>query len=617
MSTPLGVARTFHDLGVATFPCKVGAKHPFIEWSGWRGRLPADDELVQWFSAGNVDVFARTGPAYVVIDCDSVEAQKYWQDRLPRCFRTTAVETTRGVHYAFALPEDAAQLDTWSPRDKTHPANCFDVRGSDGGHGVMVPPSKNRSWVRALDQLVILTAEEVGLLRGSAKVVPESAGEERIATEDSAWGLGALKSAVDEFVSTPLGNQNNQLNRMTYKMAQLVAGGELIQSTAWRAIEKAAAELKMGADVEPTMRSGWAAGLESPRNAPQTASRATLTAPRKSRWERGGDFIFNRPEVTPAIWGHGQRILWPEGESLVIAGGPGVGKTTVMTQLVQALLGLSVEPFLGFPVRPIDGRVLYLAMDRPDQIGRAMKRLFESSAHALLNERLVIWKGPTDEDVARNPMIFVGLAHEAGASVVIVDSMKDAALDLAKDEGGNAYNRARQNALAEGLQLGELHHLTKGFDSTPTLDKMYGSTWIGAGAGSVIVLNGQPGDPVVELFHVKQPAEDVGPFKIQHDKSTGRSVVLGEPNLLEFVGQAGDKGVTAKEVAMHLFGSDLKAVVESARGRLARHVKNGELVVVVAGSRGGRATVWRIKSEDNDVLKDAQSAWNQKQSAGT
>jgi hypothetical protein len=38
-------------------------------------------------------------------------------------------------------------------------------------------------------------------------------------------------------------------------------------------------------------------------------------------------------------------------------------------------------------------------------------------------------------------------------------------------------------------------------------------TWLTSGAGSVILLNGQPGDPIVSLHHLKQPAAAVGPLQ--------------------------------------------------------------------------------------------------------
>jgi hypothetical protein len=33
----------------------------------------------------------------------------------------------------------------------------------------------------------------------------------------------------------------------------------------------------------------------------------------------------------------------------------------------------------------------------------------------------------------------------------------------------------------------------------------------------MILLNGQPGDPIVSLHHIKQPAAEVGPFKVLHE----------------------------------------------------------------------------------------------------
>src|SRR5688500_9512898 len=42
-----------------------------------------------------------------------------------------------------------------------------------------------------------------------------------------------------------------------------------------------------------------------------------------------------------------------------------------------------------------------------------------------------------------------------------------------------------------------------------------------AGAGSVILLWGEPGGALVDLTHLKQPAGDVGPLRVFHDHATG------------------------------------------------------------------------------------------------
>ena len=62
-----------------------------------------------------------------------------------------------------------------------------------------------------------------------------------------------------------------------------------------------------------------------------------------------------------------------------------------------------------------------------------------------------------------------------------------------------------------------------------TLDDVYGSAWLTAGMGSVICLWGKPGDSLVELTHLKQPAEAVGPMMVLHDHATGRSTAVTVP----------------------------------------------------------------------------------------
>ena len=53
----------------------------------------------------------------------------------------------------------------------------------------------------------------------------------------------------------------------------------------------------------------------------------------------GASFILDVPDEIPALWGSGQRVLWPEGESLMICGLPGLGKTTLAGMLISAQLG--------------------------------------------------------------------------------------------------------------------------------------------------------------------------------------------------------------------------------------------------------------------------------------
>lgn len=314
------------------------------------------------------------------------------------------------------------------------------------------------------------------------------------------------------------------------------------------------------------------------------------------RLRAGGDFLFTVPETVPAIWGKGGDVLWSKGEALMIVGPSGVGKTTLVGQLVEARIGLARE-LLELPVEPATSKVLYLAMDRPHQIARALSRTFRHHDRDEVNERLTFWQGPPVVDVAKHPETLVGLARLAGAETLIVDSLKDAAIGLKEDEVGAGYNRARQMCLVEGVELVELHHQTKyGPNGTKptTLADVYGSAWITAGAGSVVLLWGKGGDPIVELSHLKQPADEVGPLKITHDHLAGRSSVWHQTDILSIARLAGARGVTARGISAALFSTERpsEAELEKARRRLVALAKRGELVEVKGAAGTKEPSVW-------------------------
>lgn len=270
----------------------------------------------------------------------------------------------------------------------------------------------------------------------------------------------------------------------------------------------------------------------------------------------GGQFLLDVPETTPAVWGEGSDVLWAEGESLIIAAGNGAGKTTLAGQLVHARLGLS-KTVLGLPVAPGAKRVLYLAMDRPQQIARALNRRFDESEREHLDQHLTFWPGPPPADLARHPETLRAMIQAADADTVIVDSLKDAAIGLSDDEVGAGWNRARQYAVAAGCQVLELHHNVKrnaNGGEPSTIADVYGSAWITAGVGSVILLLGAPGDPVVSMRHVKQPAEEVGPWRLLHDHVRGITGLYETATPLEIVQRLGT--VTAKQAAEIMFDTD-------------------------------------------------------------
>lgn len=119
------------------------------------------------------------------------------------------------------------------------------------------------------------------------------------------------------------------------------------------------------------------------------------------RYVSGGTFILDAPKGVPAVWGSSDQVAWAKGEPLLIVGPAGVGKTTLAGQLIMARVGFRGS-VLGMPVAAGE-RVLYLACDRPAQVQRALARLVTANDREVLDERLVIWKGPPPADFARHP----------------------------------------------------------------------------------------------------------------------------------------------------------------------------------------------------------------------
>lgn len=294
----------------------------------------------------------------------------------------------------------------------------------------------------------------------------------------------------------------------------------------------------------------------------------------------GAAFILDTPFDVPAVWGRKGMVAWAQGEALLIAGGSGVGKTTLAAQVVRARLGLQDE-VLGLPVAHGSRRVLYLAMDRPAQARRALARLFTEGDREAIADRLRFRPGPPPADAAQETGTLLRLAQEADADTLVVDSVKDAAIGLSEDGVGAGYNRARQACLAAGIEVLELHHNVKrgtdGKDPSGLAD-VYGSTWLTAGAGSVIGLYGEPGAEVVKMRHLKQPVEVLGPWVLVHDHATGVTTMQAQIDLVALARET-EGGITAREVATALAEGEKvgDSEIEAARRRLKALERDGAL----------------------------------------
>jgi hypothetical protein len=420
----------------------------------------------------------------------------------------------------------------------------------------------------------------------------------------------ALEGETAAVRAAPKGTRNGQLNTSALKLGRLVGAGLLEEDVAVDALMQAALAAGLTPlETDRTIRSGMRKGISDPRDPgeAQNTGQSAETRPLRELVLPGqepapvgppvvdvsgylrpaGTFLLGMPDKPEPLWGSGDTVLWAQGEALMIAGGPGLGKTTLAGQLVRARIGWQ-SSVLDMPVME-GGRVLYLMMDRPQQIGRRLLQQFTESELHHLDERMELGVGPPPKDMAKYPDLLLELCHAANADTVVVDSLKDAAIGLTDDEVGAGWNRARQLTVAAGVQVLELHHLVKrganGKDPD-TLADVYGSAWLTAGVGSCLVLLGDAGSPLVKVRHLKPVAEPFGPAELSHDHARGVTTVHHRVDLLELV--AITRIQTPRTAACQLFDTDKPKPAETERARraLEKLVSAGKLHKRLNGTSG-------------------------------
>lgn len=304
----------------------------------------------------------------------------------------------------------------------------------------------------------------------------------------------------------------------------------------------------------------------------------------------GAAFILDAPTEPVAAWGKGGEVLWSAEEPLLIAGPPGTLKSTLAAHLLLRRANVLTGDLLGYPVMGSDKKSLLISADRPAQLARSMRRMVPDESEFNLNDWLLVHRGPVPE-MERNPTDWLAsVCLEHGVGTLVLDSLKDIFLGLASDEGGARTSQIIQACVAAGIDVIGIHHQRKGQSDnrTPrTLDDVYGSIWLTASAGSVVVLWGKAGDPVVQLLHLKQPADEVGPLWLTHDPLTGALAVQGQSDPLDLL-RSSSNGLTKRELGRLMFECQEpdRSQLEKARRRLEGLTERG-LAHKTEGSRGG------------------------------
>lgn len=426
------------------------------------------------------------------------------------------------------------------------------------------------------------------------------------------YASAALEGEVRAVVEAPEGTRNHQLFASTAALAEIVNAGTLDDLTVRNSMAEAARAAGLDEiEIERTIQSAFdkTEGVvrmvpeRSPVSipsgdvnvAPRATEAAGITAsePMDSPFGDyppvdGATWMFDADDTVVELWGTSDEILWAEGEALMIAGGMGLGKSTLAGMLLRAQLGLR-DSVLDLPVTPVDRPILYLAMDRPSQLKRAFRRQFSQEERAKIAGKLLVRPGPPVMDMALDPTLLARMAESAGAGVVYVDSLKDAVVGLSGDETAANYNRARQRLLASGVEVCELHHTRKpSAEAAGGISSVYGSTWLASGAGSVILLSGEPGDLVVKFRHVKTPANEVGPLHLILDPENGEFTVQ-RCDLLKLARGMGVEGLTGEGAAQVLYDTRRPSASEKKKAERQLVALEGKGLLRRVEGRGGPA----------------------------
>jgi hypothetical protein len=275
----LCAALDYAAAGLAVFPCSFRTKVPagLIARHGCYSATTNPETIRRWFG-GSVEynIAIRTGLASGawVLDADdrhngfaSLGELEHLHGPLPL---TRQAQSANGRHWYWKATGPISN----SNDGRVGPG--LDVKG-DGGY-IMAPPSVHPdgpvyAWIN--DEPLAVAPDWLVRLTRKPPPPPIALPQRTHNGPPGAYGAAALQREIEVLAHTAPGSRNHALNRASFCLHQLVAGGELDGTDVER--ELLAAATANGLMVDPadgaksvirTIRSGARAGLQHPRSRP-------------------------------------------------------------------------------------------------------------------------------------------------------------------------------------------------------------------------------------------------------------------------------------------------------------------------------------------------------------
>lgn len=389
--SPREAALAYAAAGYPVHP--VDGKIPLTKWKDAATTDPAI--ITAWFDrwphAGVALVTGERSGLFVVdLDIDKETGECTGESEAERlglteCFADAPKVRTKsgGLHVFFRAGDD---LDNSASKI----AAAIDTRGKGGfvvaagspgyqwlGSSIvdLAPPPVPAKLRAMIEAAGAKKAEPVPPASNVVSMLPMQALARQIeamrptAGSANAWAEQALNAEIGRVMSAGPGTRNQTLNRSSFAIGQIVAGGGLDRTAAEEALARAGRAIGLEADeITKTIASGFTAGAAEPRTAPERAQDRVQVSgaaqphtifPNGFRLQSSAEFVADYTPPDYLIDGNLRR-----GWLYTLTAPTGHGKTAAMLTLAHCIA--TGAEFCGREVS--QGAVLYLAGENPDDV---------------------------------------------------------------------------------------------------------------------------------------------------------------------------------------------------------------------------------------------------------
>ena len=321
-------ALNYAKAGLPVFPCNPN-KTPRVSHGCKDASCDCDTIQMWWNRWPDALIGLRTGTAsgMFVLDIDvknggegfaSLAVLEKQHGSLPPTFTVTT--PSGGEHRYFVMPQTDPPLGLSTGKL----GSGLDTRG-ENGH-VVVPPSKGVNgkyyqFVNPAAKLAELPLWVIELLRKPKKKDWQVISAKAVLCDGTPYGAVALSRIVAEMADTPEGQRNDTLNRLAFRVGNLVRDGEITNSESLALIKAAVTAELPENEARQTFASGYSAGIKPSETKPSTANNPDTTKNHVCI-QCAADIPIKSIDW---LWNN-----WlPKGKLTLLAGTAGTGKTSL------------------------------------------------------------------------------------------------------------------------------------------------------------------------------------------------------------------------------------------------------------------------------------------------